>query len=194
MDVGNSLGWACIDQVVVHLSINQATLPRVHVFLGNLQTGLLTTRITAKDRPKGTKGSRGPYSGNSSGLHSFKKAISSKNAASSSKPHSNSMLSGLFSSKRSSGYNRKPGSISENPLNLHPENGIELSTSIYAGGDRPSTNGSDGNGKGHGREDWITHSHSRHGSVTVFPREQRPGHIGIQKTVEVRTEPASPLQ
>ncbi|KAF2185563.1 hypothetical protein K469DRAFT_632088, partial [Zopfia rhizophila CBS 207.26] len=56
------LPWAILDQVVVHLSINHATLPRVHGFLSNLQTGLLVTRLTATEVPntnsKGSKRSR----------------------------------------------------------------------------------------------------------------------------------------
>ncbi|KAH7402801.1 hypothetical protein BKA66DRAFT_9599 [Pyrenochaeta sp. MPI-SDFR-AT-0127] len=42
------LPWAILDQVIVNLSINQAALTLVHVFLSNLQTGLLITRLTTR--------------------------------------------------------------------------------------------------------------------------------------------------
>lgn len=43
----NSLGWAVMDQLMVHLSLNHATLPRLNNFFGSLQTGLLNARLTA---------------------------------------------------------------------------------------------------------------------------------------------------
>lgn len=59
-----ALSRAILDQVVVHASIIHATLPRIHSFLANLQTGLLATRVTSniplstpKDRSRNSKGS-----------------------------------------------------------------------------------------------------------------------------------------
>ncbi|KAF2095137.1 hypothetical protein NA57DRAFT_79622 [Rhizodiscina lignyota] len=47
----SALPRAIIDQVVVHTSIIHATLPRIHSFLANLQTGMLSTRITTTNIP-----------------------------------------------------------------------------------------------------------------------------------------------
>lgn len=38
-----------MDQVVAHLSLNHASLPRVHLFLRNLQTGMGASIITTND-------------------------------------------------------------------------------------------------------------------------------------------------
>ncbi|KAF2742082.1 hypothetical protein M011DRAFT_490828 [Sporormia fimetaria CBS 119925] len=41
------LDWAIMDQLVVHVSLNHATLPRINAFLRNLQTGATVSRLQA---------------------------------------------------------------------------------------------------------------------------------------------------
>lgn len=40
--------WVLLDQAVVHLSLNHASLPQIHIFR-NLQSGLAVSRITAAE-------------------------------------------------------------------------------------------------------------------------------------------------
>jgi hypothetical protein len=182
----DSLGWAIVDQLVVHLSINQATVPRVHVFLGSLQTGLLMTRITANQTSHSKRSGNNGNGFSNSNSSTFKKAIWS--SSNSSKLRSS--LANIFTPKRSN-TQQKASSISENPLNLHPDQGIELSTSIYAG-DQESRASSDR--KALVREDWAGNSDLGVSAVAIYSDQRRADHIGIHKTVEVRTEPAGPLQ
>lgn len=97
-----------------------------------------------------------------------------------------------------SGDRTKEGSISESPLRLQPEQGIELSTTIYADGDSTSSAG----GKTDGREEWGPQGSSKGGSINTLPMEylsrsesERPLRAGTQdlminvhKTVKITTE------
>jgi hypothetical protein len=44
---GSQLLWAIMDQLVVHLSITHATLPRIQTFLANLQIGGISLPVEA---------------------------------------------------------------------------------------------------------------------------------------------------
>lgn len=92
----------------------------------------------------------------------------------------------------------KDDSTSERPLCLQPEQGIELSTTIYADGDSASSAG----GKTEGREEWGQQGLSNGGSIHTLPVEHlsrseserlpRTGPldlmINVHKTVEITTE------
>ncbi|KAF2747897.1 hypothetical protein M011DRAFT_43160 [Sporormia fimetaria CBS 119925] len=52
------LSWVMMDQVVVHFSLNHATLPRINYFLRNLGSGLAVARIRGNDATQ----NYGPYS------------------------------------------------------------------------------------------------------------------------------------
>ncbi len=118
---GSQLIWAVMDQVVVHLSINHATLPRIQTFLSHLQIGGMSThmgasrsgpRTTSKERSSAAKTSENHLNGNKVGRASDKAWDSLRNR-----------LTGSL--------NRTP-SISEQPL-THQQQGIELSTIVYSG-------------------------------------------------------------
>lgn len=186
---GAALGWAIADQCIVHLSLNHATLPRIHVFLRNLQTGLLVTRITTGNVNSHSKSSK-PKSGEENddsiplsttshgshqkGKHGFKNPFRSKGSR-----HSVSLCRDAHSSKTE--------------LRLQPDQGNELSTFVSTGADNDSTSsGQDGRGrrKSKGRQDgaWGLYSHGDE----IFEGENGPQHprIKVQKTLEIKTEVA----
>jgi hypothetical protein len=124
---GSQLIWAVMDQIVVHLSINHATLPRIQTFLSHLQIGGMSThmgasrsgtRTTSKGRSSAAKASQNHLNGNKVGRTSDKAW--------------NSLCNRLTRS-----LNRTP-SISEQPLRQQQQQqqqqqGIELSTIVYSG-------------------------------------------------------------
>lgn len=128
-----------MDQVVVHLSLNHASLPRVHVFLRDLQTGLAVSRIAAGDLNMGTKG--------------FEKD-SSKRYLNSSDKRSSTGVTALDTTTKSGRFGffnplkSKTGShavsehkdphSSQTHLQLQPDMGTEMSTFV-SGGDGNST-------------------------------------------------------
>ncbi|USP78385.1 hypothetical protein yc1106_05659 [Curvularia clavata] len=126
----SQLLWAIMDQIVVHLSINHATLPRIQNFLSHLQVGPLIPETTvaqsASDRSKG-----GSRSNNS------KYAKLSQNDANKSGPNIGRQLSHRWSTLYA-GLNKglgKEPSISEQPLRSERHEEIELSTMVYVGED-----------------------------------------------------------
>ncbi|KAH8711967.1 hypothetical protein GQ44DRAFT_714188 [Phaeosphaeriaceae sp. PMI808] len=137
------LPWAILDQVVVHLSINHATLPRVHIFLSNLQTGLLVTRLTTSavnTNSKGSKHSRDadaslPLSGTDERGRSSHWKWRQKSDGSFSKRKLMKLL------KLDHDDTTKEGSISESPLRLQLEQEFELSTTIYTDDDSSASRG-----------------------------------------------------
>ncbi|PVH99995.1 hypothetical protein DM02DRAFT_655868 [Periconia macrospinosa] len=186
------LPWVILDQVVVHLSINHTTLPRIHVFFSNLQTGLLVTQVTARGENSRSKGSKQTDEQERSSGWKW----SNKSRGSLSKSKMIKMLR-IDRSER-----RKEGSISESPLRLQPEQGIELSTTIYA--ERCST--SSASGKNEDREMWNQESTSSGLPSTTLPKSlsrfngggqlKTTGSktdipditINVQRTVEMTTE------
>jgi hypothetical protein len=116
---GSQLMWAVMDQIVVHLSINHATLPRIQTFLSHLQISSMSThmggaRTTSKERSGTAKTTRKQLNG--------KKVERTSNKAWN--PLSNCLTGSL---------NRTP-SISEQPLRRpQQQQGIELSTIVCSG-------------------------------------------------------------
>ncbi|KAF2744452.1 hypothetical protein M011DRAFT_173855 [Sporormia fimetaria CBS 119925] len=105
----NFLSWAVLDQILVHLSLNHATLPRINVLLKNMQSGLaaptVTTDITA------THGTRGYGPG-----------------------YGRNGCSGHLNDSRKSGRNRlRSISASSSQEHLHIAHGTEMSTMVIAG-------------------------------------------------------------
>jgi len=109
--------WAIMDQIVVHLSINHATLPRIQTFLSHLQLGGMSTNMGA-----GRSGIRTTSKGRSSAAKTTQDVL--KVGRTSDKAW-NSLCNRLTGS-----LNRTP-SISEEPL--RQQQGIELSTIVYSG-------------------------------------------------------------
>lgn len=211
--LGSQLPWVILDQVVVHLSINQATLPRIHVFLSNLQTGLLVTQLTAGPaNPRKSKSKHSdPNDPNDPNDDSLQLSGTSEQERSTSRWRWSSKPEGSLSRRKSKmlkmlqfdrSDNDKEGSISESPLRLQPEQGIEMSTTIYADG--RSTNSA--SGKHEDREEWAPQSEasgvpiaslpkplSRFNSTdrlrtTGSPTNGQDITINVQRTVEMTTE------
>jgi hypothetical protein len=123
--LGSQLLWAIMDQFVIHLSINHATLPRIQIFLSNLQTGLLDMQIPTVYRPSRFSKRSQPdrtKSNQDSTLQSHHTRLS----------WCWPQMLGMTSSKASS--------ISEHPLQLRPELDIELSTVVHADNGGPLRN------------------------------------------------------
>ncbi|KAF2107072.1 hypothetical protein BDV96DRAFT_606870 [Lophiotrema nucula] len=176
-----SLPWAILDLIVMHLSINHATLPRVHVFLSNLQTGLLVTRLTTNAISTNSKGSkRSPDAddscetaadgrANSSRWKRWKRSRSGSYERPAPARSRSSRVLNLLKSIDRSNDTQKEGSISESPLRLQPEHGIELSTQIYADADSTAS----GAGKKHSREDLYQREPVGNGGpLNVLPGER----------------------
>lgn len=194
---GAQLPWAIMDLVVMHLSLNHATLPRVHVFLSNLQTGLLVTRLTTSAVNSNSKGSkRSPDADESLPLSGTDEREHSSRWKWRSGPKSNGSRSRgrvlkLLRSNHSD--NNKEGSISESPLRLQPEHGIELSTQIYADGDSTAS----GSGKNHNKDDIYQQSipierPSRSNSGRINGSAPKTNSqqitINVHRTVETKVE------
>ncbi|KAF2257797.1 hypothetical protein CC78DRAFT_549644 [Lojkania enalia] len=191
---GTHLLWAIFDQVAVHLSINHATLPRVHVFLGNLQTGLLVTRITTSAVNTGSKGSKPSRDADEtlvlSGTDDKERSSRWKWRFTTSGSRSTSRMMKLILKSDRSDTNEE-ASLSESPLRLQPEQGIELSTTIYADGDSTAS----AKGRDDSRYELNRQTISTRGSITALPNEYMSRHsnitINVHKTVEMKTELSS---
>lgn len=201
---GTQLPWAILDQVIVHLSINHATLPRVHVFLSNLQTGLLVTQLTTA-APTATRSKGSKRSGDAGDADDAVplSGTGTRDRSARWKPHGSlsrrKVLRMLNLDRSGGGDAAKEGSISESPLRLQPEQGIELSTTIYA-----DCGGSTGSAGGkvdeeyNSREDWGRRAPGS-GSVAVLHRSDAQQHrkgtagprdiaINVHRTVEMKME------
>lgn len=116
---GSQLRWAVMDQIVVHLSINHATLPRIQTFLSHLQIGGMSTHMGA---------SRGGIRTTSKGRSSAAKTTQDDLKVGRTSDKAWNSLCNRFTGS----VNRTP-SISEEPL--RHQHGIELSTIVYSGKD-----------------------------------------------------------
>ena len=128
-----------MDQIVIHLSVNHATLPRIQIFLSNLQSGFLTMTIPVNDSTFNSKYSESHPTADNGDNSSPKTSRTGQRKSNGrerrwSKMKNWSPLHTLVNKTTSS----KAPSISEHPLRLLPEQGIELSTTVYTG-DNEST-------------------------------------------------------
>jgi hypothetical protein len=163
---GSQLLWAIMDQVVVHLSINHATLPRIQNFLSNLQIGPISVHMPASQSGMQTATARSdqPKERRSTG---DKVEPTSHRAWNALRSH----LTGTVSRK---------SSISEQPLRHEEDQGIELSTIVYTGkGGLEQRNGE------HGRS--AATSLSSDGLDRRGTRDQQGG-VRVQKDVSVTYE------
>jgi hypothetical protein len=119
-----------MDQLVIHLSINHATLPRIHIFLSHLQTGLLDMHVPpSQNNTLHSRSKTNPaVYDNDDHLHS----PTVTRTGGRERRRSRYTAWNAIRSTLSSG-STKASSISEYPLRLQPEQGIELSTTIYTG-------------------------------------------------------------
>lgn len=124
-----------MDQIVVHLSINHATLPRIQSFLAHLQVGPLIPEAavaqSASDRSKG-RSDTGSRCNHSKYAMLSQKDVNSKSESNPGRPSSHvwsALCAGL-----NKGFAKAP-SISEQPLRGERHEDIELSTMIHAGED-----------------------------------------------------------
>jgi hypothetical protein len=119
---GSQLIWAIMDQIVVHLSINHATLPRIQNFLSHLQNGGMSFHMDATRSGLGPMSKRRSSAIQTGQSHSHGRAVEQA---------SNNTWNSLRS-RLTGSINRTP-SISEQPLRFQPQTGIELSTIVYSG-------------------------------------------------------------
>lgn len=167
-----------MDQVVVHLSLNHATLPRIHVFLSNMQTGLLIPRLTIADNVDLT-------------THCSNLRTTSKNIQKEIHSGSKAVCPAFFNPFRSN-TGRPSVSVNEDAhgsktqLRLQPEHGNEMSTFV-TGGDNESTSSTETpkrNNKARTNDEW------RDTNVETYGVQDTPqNHIKVQQTVEITTEP-----
>lgn len=168
-----ALGWAVVDQIVVHVSLSHAALPRAYVFLESLQTGLLATRLTV--------------GGNLSSNQYNTKLKSNDECQSQILNSSKATRPGIFSFRSKTNRNSlgmmEDAHSSRTQLRLQPEHGTELSTFITAGdGDSTSSAGqSKGDVKGQSHMGWESNADS------TVPKML----IKVEQTVDVRTGPPS---
>lgn len=164
-----------MDQAVVHVSLNHATLPRVHAFLANLQTGLLASRLTKDNNV--TIGSYG------TGLNYG--SAKTMNETQGSKVGK----SGFFRSMRQNGPRQSvsmhvDAHDSETQLRLQPDHGNELSTFVTVG-DAESTS-SAGNTKVDDKsatfESWAVANDGD--TISALPHQSQG--ITMHRTVEIR--------
>lgn len=122
---GSQLHWAVMDQIVVHLSIGHATLPRIQTFLSHLQIGGMSTNMSS-----GQGGTQTTAQGRGSAAKATQDYLRRSKVGRTSEKAWSSLCSRLTGSlKRSS-------SISEQPLrHRQQQQGIELSTIVYSGDD-----------------------------------------------------------
>lgn len=118
---GSQLIWVVMDQIVVHLSINHATLPRIQTFLSHLQIGGMSTHMGAS-----RSGTRTTSKGRNSAAKISQNHLNGNKVERTSDKAWNSLCNCLTRS-----LNRTP-SISEQPLRQQQQ-GIELSTIVYSG-------------------------------------------------------------
>jgi hypothetical protein len=118
----SQLIWAVMDQIVVHLSINHATLPRIQTFLSHLQIGGMSTHMGAS-----RSGTRTTSKGRSSAAKTSQNHLNGNKVGRTSDKAWNSLCNRLTGS-----LNRTP-SISEQPLRHQQQQGNELSTIVYSG-------------------------------------------------------------
>jgi hypothetical protein len=119
-----------MDQIVVHLSINHATLPRIHTFLAHLQTGLLDMHVPPSQNNTQISKSRTNPTGHGDNDHLDSPTPTRSGGRERRRPKHTTWnaIRSTLSTKSS-----KASSISEYPLRLQPEHGIELSTTVYTG-------------------------------------------------------------
>lgn len=116
----SQLLWAIMDQIVVHLSINHATLPRIQTFLSHLQIGSSSSKAT------------GAHSSSNRGkTQSSSVAYVTHTSGSKIGQQSTKMLN-VVCKKFKVGLAKAP-SISEQPLRYEQQEDIELSTMVHAG-------------------------------------------------------------
>jgi hypothetical protein len=122
---GSQLLWAVMDQIVVHLSIGHATLPRIQTFLSHLQIGGISTNMSS-----GQSGTRTTAQGRVSAAKATQDYLRRSKVGQTSEKAWNSLCSRLTGSLK-----RSP-SISEQPLRYRQQQqGIELSTIVCSGED-----------------------------------------------------------
>lgn len=114
-----------MDQIVVHLSIGHATLPRIQTFLSHLQIGGMSTNMSS-----GQGGTQTTAQGRGSAAKATQDYLRRSKVGRTSEKAWSLLCSRLTGSlKRSS-------SISEQPLrHRQQQQGIELSTIVYSGDD-----------------------------------------------------------
>jgi hypothetical protein len=108
-----------MDQIVVHLSINHATLPRIQNFLSHLQIGPMSLHMTKTQNTAPTSRVRNTQ------------PDKSQTNGHKAEPTTYKALNSLYN--RLTGTISRSSSISEQPLRYRQERGIELSTIVYAG-------------------------------------------------------------
>lgn len=166
-----------MDQVIIHLSLNHATLPRVHHFLGSLQTGLLVPRLIAGDNVK--------LSSYGSGLK-----YGSGKTEDGIQSGSKTGRSGFFRSMKQNGPRQSVSMHAEahdskTQLRLQPDHGNEMSTFVTAG-DTESTSSAGNmkeNDKGGVFESWAGVNEIE--VISSIPPQTTQG-IMMQQTVEIR--------
>jgi hypothetical protein len=160
---GSQLLWAIMDQVVVHLSINHATLPRIQNFLSNLQLGPLRLDVSGSQSGMQTATTR-------SGQPSKRKSTGHQ-----AEPTSHRAWNALCN--HLTGTVSRTSSISEQPLRHEREQGIELSTIVYTG-----KGGLEQRNAEHGRS--AATSLSSDGLDRLGNRDQQGG-VRVQKDISV---------
>ncbi|KAF2847929.1 hypothetical protein T440DRAFT_520366 [Plenodomus tracheiphilus IPT5] len=128
----SQLLWAVMDQIVVHLSINHATLPRIQNFLSHLQMGPINIFTVRGD----TSASRAKVDAAAGQVQAQQRAAAHTNESQSSSSRQGKPFYKAFSALYSSlaGPLRRASSISEQPLKEQPGQGIELQPrAVYTG-------------------------------------------------------------
>jgi hypothetical protein len=117
-----------MDQIVIHLSINYATLPRIQTFFSHLQVSHMGIQITAAYPLSIERSNTAPLKDHIQQHHTTTHRAQNHSNAHEARRSSykawNTLCTGLAGS-----LNRTP-SISEQPLT---EQGIELSTTVFPG-------------------------------------------------------------
>lgn len=133
--LGSQLLWAVMDQITVHLSINHATLPRIHTFLSHLQIGAMSIQIPA------TQGDTTAVAPESSVTarkeRAQQRATTQPNESQPKRDGKVRILGKIWNAVHDIVVGRlnRASSISEHPLKHYEE--IELSTTIFAGKSEP---------------------------------------------------------
>lgn len=175
-----SLDWAFMDQVILHLSLNHATLPRIHVFLSGLQTGLLVPRLTLADNVD-------VYTSPGTNIRRTAQVSQDDMQSGSRQPRSGFFSAFKPNTARHSVSLNDDAHGSKTQLKLHPEQGTEMSTFVTVG-DGDSTS-SAGNPKydDNRRIDDAWRDHSVDGTYDTPPGLQNQTGIKMTHTVEVTT-------
>jgi hypothetical protein len=167
LNAGSQLPWAILDQVIVHLSINHATLPRVHVFLSNLQTGLLVTRLATNAVNRNSKGSKRSRDADASLPLNGSGERRRRSQWNWSQKPDRSVSKGKVMKLLEPDHNEiiKEGSISESTLRLQGDQDFELVTTIYADHDTSASRGRKNDTTG----GWYEEAMSNGGPITSLP-------------------------